>query len=102
MSAYRINSRCVQQKASERQKTPKNPPVAGSSLIAKGKEFLESQVCLFPPGASAIILPQSSRLIVRNTADNLELVDALVNKPHCRAQTGRDRVKVLSRITQNT
>jgi len=32
---------------------------------------------------------------VRNTADNLELVDALVEQASiCRAQTGRDRVKV--------
>src|SRR6202011_117409 len=34
----------------------------------------------FPPGASAHFLPQSSRLIVRNTADNLELVDAIVEQ----------------------
>src|SRR5207244_10800817 len=34
----------------------------------------------FPPGASAHFLPQSSHLIVRNTADNLELVDAIVEQ----------------------
>jgi len=34
----------------------------------------------FPPGASAHFLPQSSRLIVRNTADDLELVDAIVEQ----------------------
>jgi general secretion pathway protein D len=34
----------------------------------------------FPPGASAHFLPDSSRLIVRNTEDNLELVDALVEQ----------------------
>src|SRR6266478_5471416 len=39
------------------------------------REFLESQGVPFPPGASAHFLPQSSRLIVRNTVDNLELVD---------------------------
>src|SRR5205823_13560138 len=38
------------------------------------REFLESQGVPFPPGASAHFLPQSSRLIVRNTIDNLELV----------------------------
>ncbi|PYK29754.1 MAG: type II and III secretion system protein, partial [Verrucomicrobia bacterium] len=42
--------------------------------------FLESQGVPFPPGASAHFLPQSSRLIVRNTADNLELVDAIVEQ----------------------
>src|SRR5438105_1015415 len=44
------------------------------------REFLESQGVPFPPGASAHFLPQSSRLIVRNTVDNLELVDALVEQ----------------------
>src|SRR6267378_2322967 len=44
------------------------------------REFLESQGVPFPPGASAHFLPQSSRLIVRNTADNLELVDAIVEQ----------------------
>ena len=34
----------------------------------------------FPAGASANFLPQSSRLIVRNTEENLELVDALVEQ----------------------
>src|SRR5438045_6794194 len=34
------------------------------------REFLESQGVPFPPGASAHFLPQSSRLIVRNTIDN--------------------------------
>ena len=49
------------------------------------KEFLESQGVSFSvPGSSANFLPQSSRLIVRNTADNLELVDAIVEhrSPH--------------------
>ena len=44
------------------------------------KEFLESQGVQFPAGASAHFLPQSSHLIVRNTPDNLELVDAIVEQ----------------------
>ncbi len=54
----------------------------GHQLVKRegGKEFLESQGVPFPPGASAHFLPQSSRLIVRNTADNLELVDAIVEQ----------------------
>src|SRR5438045_9358606 len=44
------------------------------------REFLESQGVPFPPGASAHFLPQSSRLIVRNTIDNLELVDSIVEQ----------------------
>ena len=54
----------------------------GHQLVNRegAKEFLESQGVPFPLGASAHFLPQSSRLIVRNTADNLELVDAIVEQ----------------------
>src|SRR5438128_8386581 len=54
----------------------------GHQLVNRegAKELLESQGVQFPPGASAHFLPQSSRLIVRNTADNLELVDAIVEQ----------------------
>jgi type II secretory pathway component GspD/PulD (secretin)/tetratricopeptide (TPR) repeat protein len=54
----------------------------GHQLVNRegAKEFLESQGVPFPPGASANFLPQSSRLVVRNTADNLELVDAIVEQ----------------------
>jgi general secretion pathway protein D len=54
----------------------------GHQLVNRegAREFLESQGVVFPPGASAHFLPQSSRLIVRNTADNLELVDAIVEQ----------------------
>jgi general secretion pathway protein D len=54
----------------------------GHQLVNRegAKEFLESQGVPFPPGASAYFLPQSSRLIVRNTADSLELVDAIVEQ----------------------
>ena len=54
----------------------------GHQLVNRegAKEFLESQGVSFAPGASAHFLPQSSRLIVRNTADNLELVDAIVEQ----------------------
>jgi general secretion pathway protein D len=54
----------------------------GHQLVMRegAREFLESQGVPFPPGTSAHFLPQSSRLIVRNTADNLELVDAIVEQ----------------------
>ncbi len=65
------------------------------------KEFLEGEGVPFPPGASANFLSQSSRLIVRNTADNLELVDALVEQA---AVAGPKQVEIESKfieITQN-
>ena len=54
----------------------------GHQLVNRegAKEFLETQGVPFPPGASAHFLPQSSRLIVRNTANSLELVDAIVEQ----------------------
>jgi general secretion pathway protein D len=54
----------------------------GRQLVNRegAKEFLETQGVQFPVGASAHFLPDSSRLIVRNTEDNLELVDALVEQ----------------------
>lgn len=54
----------------------------GRQLVGRetAKDFLAAQGVPFPPGASANFLPQSSRLIVRNTQDNLDLVDALVEQ----------------------
>ena len=55
----------------------------GRSLVNRegAKEFLQSEGVSFTvPGSSANFLPQTSRLIVRNTADNLELVDAIVEQ----------------------
>src|SRR5437773_3392474 len=54
----------------------------GQELINRegAKDFLEAQGVAFPPGASAAFLPQGSRLIVRNTQDNLDLVDAIVEQ----------------------
>src|SRR5437660_4360755 len=75
----------------------------GHQLVNRegAKEFLESQGVPFPPGASANFLPHSSRLIVRNTADNLELVDALVEPASI---AGPKQVEIESKfieITQN-
>src|SRR5260370_773596 len=54
----------------------------GQQLVLRegAREFLETQGVPFPPGASANFLPQSSRLIVRNTQDNLDLIDAIVEQ----------------------
>ena len=66
------------------------------------KEFLENQGVSFAvPGSSANFLPQTSRLIVRNTADNLELVDAIVEQANV---SGPKQVEIEAKfveITQN-
>ena len=75
----------------------------GRQLVNRetAKEFLEAQGVPFPQGASANFLPQSSRLIVRNTPDNLELVDALVEQA---SVSGPVQVEIEAKfveITQN-
>ena len=75
----------------------------GHQLVNRegAREFLESQGVPFPPGSSANFLPQSSRLIVRNTQDALELVDALVEQANV---SGPKQVEIESKfveITQN-
>src|SRR3989440_1187904 len=66
------------------------------------KEFLESQGVSFSvPGSSANFLAQSSRLIVRNTPDMLELVDAIVEQANI---SGPKQVEIEAKfieITQN-
>ncbi|MFN2476917.1 MAG: Amuc_1098 family type IV pilus outer membrane protein [Chthoniobacterales bacterium] len=75
----------------------------GHQLVNRetAKDFLETQGVPFPQGASANFLPQSSRLIVRNTQDNLELVDALVEQANV---SGPKQVEIEAKfveITQN-
>lgn len=45
----------------------------------EAQEYLQFQGIPFPSGASANYLPSSSRLIIRNTQNNIDLIDALVN-----------------------
>jgi len=47
---------------------------------ADAKIMLESMGVQFPPGASATFWPHSGTLIVRNTQDNLDFVDALADQ----------------------
>ncbi len=44
------------------------------------KTFLESNGVTFPPGASAIYLASTSKLVVRNTQQNIDLVQVLVGE----------------------
>ena len=66
------------------------------------KEFLQNQGVSFTvPGSSANFLPQSSRLIVRNTPDNLELVDAIVEQASVSAPKQVEIEARFVEITQN-
>jgi general secretion pathway protein D len=62
-------------------KSGTNDPTKGGSGIVKkveAKDYLTASGVTFPQGASAIFLPTSSRLIVKNTQENLDLIDAIV------------------------
>jgi general secretion pathway protein D len=75
----------------------------GQQLVNRegAKEFLEGQGVQFPPGASANFLPQSSRLIVRNTQDNLDLVDAIVEQLNLAVPKQVEIESKFIEITQN-
>lgn len=53
---------------------------AGGSVITRqeAKAFLEASGVTFPPGASATYLPATSKLVVRNTQENIDLIENLV------------------------
>lgn len=58
-----------------------NPAAASNSPLIRrlsAREFLEARGVSFPEGAVATYVTSSNRLVVRNTAPNLELVEALV------------------------
>src|SRR6266699_1114748 len=75
----------------------------GQQLVNRegAKEFLEAQGVPFPEGASANFLPESSRLIVRNTQDNLDLVDALVEQANLAIPKQVEIESKFIEITQN-
>ncbi len=73
----------------------------GGAATSTAKTFLESQGVQFPTGASANYLPGSSMLIVRNTQDNLNLVETLVQTA---GQATPSQVEIESKfveVTQN-
>ncbi len=73
----------------------------GHQLVTRetAKDLLTSQGVTFAPGASAIFLPQSSRLIVRNTQDNLDLIDALVEQA---SVSGPKQVEIEAKFVEIT
>jgi len=60
---------------------PGAAPASGTSVVgrANAREYLESQGVLFPPGATANYSAAANKLVVRNTRDNIDLIDYLVD-----------------------
>jgi general secretion pathway protein D len=88
------------------------PPGGGVSATAPGsmstiaersgaREFLESQGVTFPDGASATFLAASSKLIVKNTQGNLDIIDALVETTGTAPPTQVEIESKFLEVTQN-
>ncbi|MCX6968735.1 MAG: type II and III secretion system protein [Verrucomicrobia bacterium] len=84
-------------------------PVAGvapgsqSAVTARSgaREFLEANGVTFPPGASANYISSSSRLIVKNSQSNLDLVDNLVENSMTAPPSQVEIESKFLEITQN-
>lgn len=72
----------------------------GSTGIARrteAKDYLAASGVTFPPGSSAIFLPTSSKLIARNTQENLDLIDAIVESANT---SGPVQVEIESKFVE--
>src|SRR6266403_1719503 len=70
-------SQALQTNLTTRQQLVNDRQVVGR---ADAKVFLQSMGVSFPPNSSATFFPHNGTLVVRNTADNLDMVDALVEQ----------------------
>ena len=73
---------------------------AGTAVITRqdAKTFLESSGVTFPPGASATYLAATSKLVVRNTQENIDLIESLVQEN----QTVIKQVEIESKFIEVT
>jgi general secretion pathway protein D len=73
---------------------------SGTATISRqdAKTFLESSGVTFPPGASATYLPATSKLVVRNTQENIDLIQSLVQEN----QTVIKQVEIESKFIEVT
>ncbi len=92
------SSNLLQGTASTRQSLINDRQLVGR---ADAKTMLESMGVQFPPGASATFWPHSGVLIVRNTQDNLDFVDALVDQANASQPKQVEIESKFIEITQN-
>jgi general secretion pathway protein D len=76
-------------------------PTAALTTRAGAREFLESMGVTFPEGASAQFIPSNSKLIVRNTPNNLTLIDTLVEIALASPDTQVEIQSKFLEVTQN-
>jgi general secretion pathway protein D len=82
---------------------PADATRGGASIMGRidAVEFLKGNGVTFPEGASAIYLPSNSRLIIRNTQENLDLIDTLVQASISGGPTQVEIEAKFVEITQN-
>ncbi|HWL54229.1 MAG TPA: Amuc_1098 family type IV pilus outer membrane protein [Chthoniobacteraceae bacterium] len=86
------------------QASPTAPSGGGGSGLtgrASAIDYLRANGVQFPPGASANFIPSSSRLIVRNTQDNLDLIDTIVEAQIAQAPQQVEIESKFVEISQN-
>jgi general secretion pathway protein D len=73
----------------------------GGGIVRRieAKDYLTAAGVTFPPGSSAIFLPSSSRLIVKDTQENLDLVDAIVEQ---QSMNGPVQVEIEAKFVEIT
>ena len=97
-AAASSTSQALQTNASTRQQLVNDRQLIGR---ADAKTYLASMGVAFPAGSSATYFPQSSSMVVKNTADNLDFIDRLVEEAYA---GGPKQVEIESKfieITQN-
>lgn len=65
------------------------------------QQYLSSQGVVFPEGSSAVYIAAGSRLVVRNTQDNIDLIDVLVDSSVGAAPTQVEIESKFVEINQN-
>jgi general secretion pathway protein D len=83
---YKVPPSFIPQKLNDTNSSIPMPGAAPSSENAprvaskyNAKDYLQLQGVQFPDGASANYIPMGSKLVVRNTRDNVDLIDGLVD-----------------------
>lgn len=78
-------------------------PGSTSAIAARSgaREFLEASGVTFPPGASAYFLAATSKLIVKNTQSNLDIIDSLVETSMTTPPTQVEIESKFLEVTQN-
>jgi len=89
-------SQALQTNVSTRQQLVNDRQLVGR---ADAKVYLQSMGVVFPPGSSATFFPHNGTLVVRNTADNLDMVDALVEQANA---SGLKQVEIEAKFIEIT